>query len=75
MGVGGVDVFGAEAEPDDAGGYAAEDREVLEENEREREALEWGFESQGGADEAFVGDDLEALGHAGRKSAACLDFV
>ena len=48
---------------------------MLEENEREREALEWGFGGQGGADEAFVGEDLEALGHAGGKFAACLDFV
>ena len=48
---------------------------MLEEDEREREACEWGFEGQGGADEAFVSDDLEALSHASRKSAANLNFV
>ena len=39
VGVGGVDVFGAEAQADDAGGDAAEDGEVLKEDEGEREAL------------------------------------
>ena len=68
-------MFGAEAEADEACGDAAEDGEVPEEDEREWEALEWGFEGQGGADEAFVGDDLEGLGHAGWEGAAGLDFV
>ena len=43
VGVGGVDVFGAEAQADHAGGDAAQDREVLQQGEWEGEALEWGF--------------------------------
>lgn len=70
-----MDVFGAEAEADDACGDAAEDGEVAEEREGEWESGDWCFEGEGGADEAFVGDDLEGLGHAGGESAACLDFV
>ena len=69
-----MDVFGAEAEADDAGGDAAEDGEALEECEGEREFGDEGFEGQGWADEAFVGDDLEGLGHARWEGAAGLDF-
>ncbi len=74
-GCGGVDVFGAEAQADDAGGDAAEDGEIFQEKERKREFGDWGFEGQGGADETYVSLDLEGLGHARWKSAAILDFV
>ena len=70
-----MDVLGAEAQADDAGGDAAEDGEIFQEKERKREFGDWGFEGQGGADEAFVGDDLEGLSHAGWEGAAGLDFV
>jgi len=43
VGVGSVDVFGAEAQADHAGGDAAEDGEVLQEEEWQGNALEWGF--------------------------------
>ncbi len=75
VGVGDVDVFGAEAQADDAGGDAAEDGEAFEEGEEEGEALDWAFRGESGADEALVGEDLKALRHAGRKRAARLDFI
>jgi len=43
VGVGGVDVFGAEPEADHAGGDAAQDEEMFQEVEWDREALEWDF--------------------------------
>ena len=75
MGVRRMDVFGAEAEADDAGGDAAEDGEVFQKSEREGEALDWRFGGQGGADEAFVRENLQALGHARGKFATFLDFA
>lgn len=75
MSVGGVDVLGAEAQADHTGGNAAEDGEVLQEEEWEGKALEWGFGGQRWADETLVGEDLNGLSHAGREFAAGLDFL
>jgi hypothetical protein len=71
----GVHVFGAEAQADDSGGDAAENGEALEESEWEWETGDWCFEGESWADEAFMGEDLESLGHAGGESAAILNFV
>ena len=60
MSLGGVDVFGAEAEAYHAGGDAAEDGEVAEEREGEWESGDWCFEGEGGADEAFDGRRIAA---------------
>ncbi len=73
--VGGVDVFGANAQADHAGGDAAEDWEALQESERKRKARDWNCGGQRGADEAFVSEDLESLSNASGEFAAILDFV
>src|ERR1700722_17970428 len=65
MGVGGVDVFGAEAEADHASGDAAEDGEMLQKEEREGQALEWGFGGWRGIDEGVCGRRSELLGSCG----------
>ena len=70
-----MDVFGAEAQADHAGGDPAEDGEVLQEEEWDGEALEWGFGSESGADETLVCEDLNCLSHAGGKFAAGLDMM
>ena len=67
-------MFGAEAEADHAGGDAAEDGEELEKFEEEGKFAERSVAAEGGVDEMFVSEDLKALGHAGRKFAAVLDF-
>lgn len=73
--VGGVDVFGADAQADGAGGDAAEDGEILQEPEWEWEALDGDFGGEGRSDEAFVCEDLKSLGDAGGKFAALAHFV
>jgi hypothetical protein len=57
-GVGRANVFGTEAEADDAGGDAAEDGEASEEREWKREASDWRLEGERGTDETSVGEYL-----------------
>jgi hypothetical protein len=64
-------VHAADADADQAGGKAAEERPAGEETEPERE-LEPAAAAEDAADDAALRDDLKALRDAGRKLAAAL---
>ena len=75
MDVGAFDVFGADADADDAGGDAAEDGKFGEQIERERESGDWFFVGEGRGDEIFVGEHLDSLSDASGEEAAIFKFV
>ena len=66
------DVFGSDADGDEAGGEAADEGLAGEEAEYPRRGDGRGVAE--GARELLVGEDLEGLGEARREFAAVLDF-